>query len=68
MKYIIGIILFTCLIGCSVCRDYETDVILLGQAIIDDYKVELLKSDRTETEKEIMIDTCDQYMKLLRKE
>ena len=68
MKYIIIAIMAISLMSCSVCREYETDVLLLGQTIIDDYKAEILKSDRTDLEKEIITEACDQYLKMLRKE
>lgn len=68
MKYIIITIMAILLMSCSVCREYETDVLLLGQTIIEDYKAEILKSDRTDPEKEIITESCDQYLKMLRKE
>jgi len=67
MKYLF--ILFAIfLTSCSICRDYDLAVIDLGRCIVNDYKTEIQKSQRTDEEKEIICDACDEYIKMLVKE
>lgn len=66
MKYFL--FLFCFLVSCSVCRDYELAVVDLGRCIVNDYKTEIQKSQRTEEEKQIICESCDEYIKMLVKE
>ena len=61
-------ILFCFLISCSVCRDYELAVVDLGRCIVNDYKTEIQKSQRTDEEKQVICEACDEYISMLVKE
>ena len=57
------------LAGCQVCQEYDATVIKYGELIVSYNKGYIAKDETLSSEeKAIMLDACNEYLKLLKQE